>query len=253
MGATVKLTASLEDYLEAIFHLASEKQAARARDIAKRLNVSRSSVTGALQSLAQKGLVNYEPYEVITLTRKGKGIARSIVRRHEALRDFMVEVLSVDEAKADEAACRMEHAIPLPILERLAQFVEFIEECPRGGAQWIKGVGYHCRSGAPKDCERCISSCLEDVKKKKKKPDIGSRDRMVVALKELTPGQKGKVERVTGRGAVYKRLIDMGVTPGSLVEMRRVAPLGDPIEIKVRGYHLSLRKQEAENIAIELV
>ena len=76
---------------------------------------------------------------------------------------------------------------------------------------------------------------------------------MVVALKDLSPGQKGKVGRVAGRGEVFKRLIDMGVTPGSPVEMRRVAPLGDPIEIKVRGYHLSLRKQEAEKITIELL
>jgi Fe2+ transport system protein FeoA len=76
---------------------------------------------------------------------------------------------------------------------------------------------------------------------------------MVVALKQLNPGQQGKVERISGRGEVYKRLLDMGVTPGSLVEMRRVAPLGDPLEIKVKGYNLSLRKEEAENISIRLL
>ena len=76
---------------------------------------------------------------------------------------------------------------------------------------------------------------------------------MVVSLKDLSPGQKGRVTRVRGRGVVYKRLVDMGVIPGSLIEMRRVAPLGDPLEIKVRGYHLSLRKQEAEKIAVELL
>ena len=76
---------------------------------------------------------------------------------------------------------------------------------------------------------------------------------MVVALKELSPGQKGKVRQVTGRGEVFKRLLDMGLTPGSLIEMRRVAPLGDPLEITVKGYHLSLRKQEAEKITVELL
>ncbi len=76
---------------------------------------------------------------------------------------------------------------------------------------------------------------------------------MVVALKDLSPGQRGKVARIRGRGEVYARLLDMGITPGSLVEMKRVAPLGDPLEIKVKGYHLSLRKQEAEKIAVELL
>ncbi len=76
---------------------------------------------------------------------------------------------------------------------------------------------------------------------------------MVVPLKQLAPGQKGKVTQIQGRGEVYKRLLDMGVTPGSFIEMRRVAPLGDPLEIKVKGYHLCLRKQEAEKIAVELL
>ena len=67
------------------------------------------------------------------------------------------------------------------------------------------------------------------------------------------PGQQGKVERVNGRGQVFKRLLDMGLTPGSPIELRRVAPLGDPIEVKVRGYHLSLRKGEAEQISVTLV
>ncbi len=251
MGTTMKLSASLEDYLEAIFHLVTEKQAARARDIAKRLEVGRPSVTGALHALAEKELVNYSPYEVITLTRKGEAAARGVVRRHEVLRDFLVNVLSVDERAADEAACHMEHTITPSILERLIQFVEFVEVCPRGGAKWIKGFRYHCERSNPKDCERCITLCLQDVSKKKS--NAGRKAAMTIALGELKPGQKAKVERIKGRSEINKRLVDMGLTPGSVVEMGRVAPLGDPIEIKVRGYHLSLRKEEAEKVTVELL
>lgn len=161
-----RLTASLEDYLEAIFQLIVEKQVARARDIAKRLNVKRSSVTGALRSLADKGFVDYEPYEIVTLTPKGKAAARDVVRRHEVLRDFLIKVLSVNEDKADEAACRMEHAITPSILERLIEFVEFVEVCPRGGTHWIEGFARHCEQDGLEDCERCASSCLQDVRKK---------------------------------------------------------------------------------------
>lgn len=163
MSTSVKLSASLEDYLEVILHLVTEKHVARARDIAKRLKVNRSSVTGALRSLAEKGLVNYEPYEAITLTRGGRTVARNVVRRHEVLQDFLVKVLSVDVAKADQAACQMEHAVPPPVLERLVRFVDFVEACPRAGARWIKGFGYQCEHRDRGICERCISSCLEQV------------------------------------------------------------------------------------------
>jgi DtxR family Mn-dependent transcriptional regulator len=244
------LTASLEDYLEAIFHIIAEKQAVRPKDIAKRLKVSNASVTGALRSLAEKKLINYAPYDVISLTAEGKTAAKDVVRRHEVLRDFFVNVLAVEEGNADQAACQMEHSIPKGILERFIQFAEFIEVCPRGGSKWIAGFGYHCDQGdTEENCERCISVTLEDVKKRKAK---GARKTMkMLRLKDLKSGQKGKVLKVSARGETNKRIVEMGVTPGSVVEVERVAPLGDPIDIKVKGYHLSLRKEEAEGIEIE--
>ena len=69
-------------------------------------------------------------------------------------------------------------------------------------------------------------------------------------LKELKPGEQGVVKRVGGDGAVKRRLFDMGVTPGAPVKMRKVAPLGDPIEVTLRGYELTLRKVEAENVTV---
>lgn len=71
-------------------------------------------------------------------------------------------------------------------------------------------------------------------------------------LAELRPGDKGKVVKVGGSGAVHRRILDMGVVPGSEVEVERVAPLGDPVEFELLGYHLSLRKEEAQNVHIEM-
>ena len=71
-------------------------------------------------------------------------------------------------------------------------------------------------------------------------------------LSELKPKEKGLIVRVSGRGSIYRRIIDMGVVAGTEVEMQRVAPLGDPIQIKVKGYHLTLRKKEAANIKVEV-
>ena len=72
MSDTATLTASLEDYLEAIFHIVERKQAARAKDISKRMHVNGSSVTGALRALSERNLVNYAPYDIVTLTAEGE-------------------------------------------------------------------------------------------------------------------------------------------------------------------------------------
>lgn len=74
---------------------------------------------------------------------------------------------------------------------------------------------------------------------------------MEMSLKELKPGESGVVLSLGSKGPVRKRLMDMGVTPGALVKVIKVAPLGDPVEVNIRGYELSLRKDEAMQIAIE--
>ncbi|OGO05377.1 MAG: iron transporter FeoA, partial [Chloroflexi bacterium RBG_13_54_8] len=64
-------------------------------------------------------------------------------------------------------------------------------------------------------------------------------------LGELKPGEKGRITKVSGDKGILRRLRDMGVIVGSEVEIERVAPLGDPVEVKIKGYHLALRKEEA--------
>ena len=71
-------------------------------------------------------------------------------------------------------------------------------------------------------------------------------------LSEFVPGESGKVTNVRGEGRIRRRLFDMGITPGAEVLMRKRAPLGDPIEITVRGYELTLRKGEAECVSVEV-
>ena len=70
-------------------------------------------------------------------------------------------------------------------------------------------------------------------------------------LKDVKVGGKGKVVKIHGEGAIKRRIMDMGITKGVEIYVRKVAPLGDPIEITVRGYELSLRKVDAETIEIE--
>lgn len=69
-------------------------------------------------------------------------------------------------------------------------------------------------------------------------------------LRDIAIGESATVRRLTGEGAVKRHIMDMGITKGTDVFVRKVAPLGDPIEVTVRGYELSLRKSEAENILV---
>jgi len=161
------LSANMEDYLEAIFHISAEKKAARAKDIAERLNVKKSSVTGALRTLSEKGYVNYAPYDIITLTADGQELAKDVVRRHETLKDFFVKILLLDDAEAEEASCKVEHAISEKIVDRIINFVEFMEICPRGGREWLKGFRRHCENGDTTiKCTNFITTCLAYLKKR---------------------------------------------------------------------------------------
>ena len=70
-------------------------------------------------------------------------------------------------------------------------------------------------------------------------------------LKELKVGQSAKVVKIHGEGALKRRIMDMGITKGVVITVRKVAPLGDPLELNLRGYELSIRKADAEMIEIE--
>jgi len=70
-------------------------------------------------------------------------------------------------------------------------------------------------------------------------------------LNELKCGQTGTITRIGGSNIIRRKMMDMGIVKGTLIQIERLAPLGDPIEIKIRGYHLSLRKEEAADIYVE--
>jgi len=70
-------------------------------------------------------------------------------------------------------------------------------------------------------------------------------------LSDLLPGEKGVVKKVIGTSMIKRRIVDMGVVAGAVIEVQKFAPLGDPMEIKIKGFNLSLRKNEAEMIELE--
>jgi ferrous iron transport protein A len=75
---------------------------------------------------------------------------------------------------------------------------------------------------------------------------------LIKPLSELEPREKGRIVKVGGGRGIRRRLLDMGVVSGAMVELQRVAPLGDPVEVRVKGYDLALRLEEAAHIQVEL-
>ncbi|MHC1595314.1 MAG: transcriptional regulator MntR [Candidatus Syntropharchaeales archaeon] len=104
------LSRGMEDYLEVIYKLIQEKGYARSTDIAHQLDVRPPSVTEMVQRLDEDGLLVYERYRGITLTEEGERVAKSVLRRHALLFEFLT-LLGVDEEIADLDACGMEHCL----------------------------------------------------------------------------------------------------------------------------------------------
>jgi DtxR family Mn-dependent transcriptional regulator len=242
------ITASQEDYLETIYHIIAEKQAARAKDIAMAMKVKASSVTGALRVLAEKGLINYAPYDVITLTAEGVKAAEEVVRRHEVLNDFFSRILGVESGTAENAACEMEHALPQSVLDRLIQFVQFLDVCPRAGVDWIEAFRAFCREGVMEEkCVACTFQRLESLKEKRSsKLREGAPS---IPMSELAPEQRGRIVKIKARGSVRDRLTEMSLAPGAIVKIEKIE--GDQVEVRVKGYHRYIRVDDAERVIVE--
>ncbi len=161
------LSASLEDYLEAIYHTETAKGAARAKDLVLALGVQNSSVTQALRALSDRELVNYAPYDVITLTDPGRKLALDVVKRHTTMKAFLTRVLGLPEDEADEGACRMEHSINGEILDRMVKFVEYFDQCPLNDVRWDEELGFFCGGTPGREGQTCgRDTCGQDLNMK---------------------------------------------------------------------------------------
>ena len=163
------LSENLEDYLETILVLQKENAVARVKDIAEKLGVLSGTVTSALRTLSDKKLINYKPYSFITLTKEGKKVAEEILRRHNVIKDFLQCVLLLDEGKAEENACRMEHSMDKIAINRLVQFIDYIYQCPRTGDDWIRNFNtYYTQNKIDEaNCPECLDACLKRYNQKK--------------------------------------------------------------------------------------
>lgn len=136
-----KLTSSLEDYLEVIYNSINKTNSVRAVDISRELSVSRASVSEALKRLAEKKLINYGRYDVISMTDEGKKLAEKVIEKHDALQYFFEEMMGLGREEAAQTACKIEHIISENVLAKFTALRDFHTTRPEYAEEFKK----YCR------------------------------------------------------------------------------------------------------------
>jgi len=215
----LSLSESLEDYLLDIFEIAREGKVIRINEIAKKRRVKLSSAFNAVKILVEKNLLMHERYGYVMITDYGIEQAKTLYERKKTLLKFLINIIGVQEEIAIKDAHKIEHDLSKETLEAIIKFTNSM-----------------------------ISS--NNLNKKINKKE----DNMNLTLKDLKVGESGKIIAIKeDTGNLKNKLLVMGAVSGVIVKVEKVAPLGDPIDILILGYHLSLRKEEAEKIIIEKV
>jgi DtxR family Mn-dependent transcriptional regulator len=234
MVKNYNLSASLEDYLEAILNLSSEKSFARSKDIAKSLGVSRSSVTGALRVLKKKRLANYKPYDYVTLTESGRAAAVEIARKHKILKSFFMDVLGVDGDVAQQAACKAEHELGPEIIAKLLCFIEFVTQSSKKGFDLADEFQKFCKNNK-QHVEVSGITAMEDEKRK--------------PLSKVKAGETVKLVGIEAGRDLHSRLAAMGLVSNVEITVVSNSETG-PFVISVKNSKMMLGRGMANKIMV---
>ncbi len=151
-GRKEELSETMEDYIEVIKILEREHRSVRVKHIAEKMRVKMPSVTSALTVLKNKDLVKYEKYDYIELTEKGEKVANSLLKRHEAIKRFLMDVLNVDIRVAEKDACGMEHHVSKQTVDHILKFLEYIEYCPHSENMCMRYFRDYLATGKKPPC-----------------------------------------------------------------------------------------------------
>ena len=229
------MSESIEEYLEAIYNFNEKGELAKNQNLSEKLRVSPPSVTEMIKKLADEGLVTYEPYKGVLLTGKGTARAQKVVRKHRVLERFLHDTLGLKMEKVHDEACRLEHSISDEAAAALCDNLKSPKTCPDDGKP-IPACTLET-----KDCIECKSA--REVE--------GGRFKLLTQLSHLRPGERGRVAFVRGNGAASRRIMDMGLCPGTSLRGENAAPFIGPIQVSIRETSLALGRELAETVFVE--
>jgi len=223
MSSTQEISATVEEYLEAIYKLEKREGSAKTGDLANELNVTLGTVTNTIESLEKQDLITHKPYRGVNLTKKGRKLALDVVRRHRLSERLLTDILRLEWSKAHEAACKLEHAI--------------------AGEDIIKPLEEAL--GKPKTCPHGNPIPSESGKLIEEKSQL---------LSDLSSGEKGTIVKVTDeRPELLQYLSTLGLVPGAKVQIEEKAPFNGPIMIKVMDTSYALGRNVASVIWVKKI
>ncbi len=213
-----QLSESTEMYLKAMAEL-GDRHVAIAR-LAERLNVTHVSANEMMRKLGEQGLVTHTPYKGVTLTKKGREAASSVLRRQRLWEVFLYDHLKIEWARIYELACSLEHATAPEVTEALAGFLGNPTNCPRGN---------------PIPDENGMFTPINGI-----------------TLREAEVGNTVTVLAVNATSTdVLKYLQDKSILPGQTLKVLEAAPLDGPLTLSVNGKEVALGLSMAEFVIVE--
>lgn len=218
MAVIEQVSATIEEYLEAIYRLQERDGSAKTTELAKQLKVALGTITNTIESMEKQNLVVHKPYKGVKLTEKGRKIALDVVRRHRLSERLLTDVLRLEWSKTHDAACKLEHVfadkeLSIPLEKALGN----PKTCPHGNP---------------------IPSASGRLTEEKSE-----------LLTNLSQGEGGIIVKVTDeRQDMLQYLATLGLVPGASVSIEEKAPFNGPIIVKVMGASYALGKNVASVI-----
>lgn len=232
------LSENVEEYLEILYKLSPNGEIVSTSQISEKLKIAPASVTQMLKKLSEKGYVEYSPYNGAVLTKEGIKIAKKVTRKHRLLERFLCDILKIKKDKIHEQACEMEHSLSDDAERALCHLLEHPDKCP--GESIIPECDLKFTS-----CEECLQRKDDDI------DEVGKRNQNLVSILDLKEHNKAKVSFIRGDYNVIRRLLDLGITIGAIISVNKIAPLGGPVEVAVRGSKLAIGHDIASNVFVE--
>ena len=201
-----KLSASLEDYLEAIAELCNAEGHAHSKEIAEKLGVKMPSVTEALRQLVEMGYIIYNTHYPVELTPAGRSVAEEIVQRHRELKRFFAEILGLTPAKAADTACHLEHVVDEDTIARFVLFTDAIIE--RADARSLRIYLTEAMNNLEQPDAESFCTVKELALDESAVIDRFSRNLSSVDFAELRPGAKVIVKGISLDKTLLKLSVD---------------------------------------------
>src|SRR5664280_850958 len=240
MSNNEKLSANIEEYLEAIYKISQNEKVVKTSRISKNLGITPASVSEMLKKLEKMDYVDYSQYKGVKLTGNGLITAKRITRKHRLLERFLHDILKLKDHFLHDQACEMEHSLSDDAERAMCQVLDHPDKCP--GDSVIPACDLKFTT-----CEECMKRKEEEVN------EVGKRNENLIPIMELKNHQKGKVSFIRGDYKVIRRLLDMGITIGASISVIKIAPLSGPVEVAIRGSKLAIGRDIACNVFVELL